>query len=96
MVSTSVSWGDVTVREFAALQLVADPDAIAKLNTYWDELYEVNPLRGESPTRLTLEGETWLNALHERYDTVTTPAGEAIAIAREVLNGLGILAVMRL
>jgi len=95
MAGDSFGWGDVTLREFAALDIIRDPDAVTRLNRYWDELH-VNPANmwpGETPGRLTPEGVAWLADLHERF-TVDTPADEAARMAREVLDGLGILLVM--
>ena len=88
-------WGDVTILEFAALDLISDPNALARVNRYWDELHvdPANMWPGEKPNRLTPAGVAWLADLHERY-TVTTPARDAALMAREIINGLGTLHVL--
>lgn len=85
-------WSSVTLAEYAALHVLAGPDPLAELNATWDEIHEANPLRGDAPTRLTPEGETWLAGLvatvrktHDEHDRITA--------ARDFLRCIGVLTV---
>lgn len=95
MAGDSFGWGDVTLREFAALDIIRDPNALARLNRFYDNLHAdpANVFRGDRPNRLTPDAEKWLADMHERY-TPTTSARDAATMARELLDGLGILTVM--
>lgn len=87
-------WADVTLAEFAALDLAASPDAVARVHAYWQSIYAAGktPLATE-PSRLTDHGAAWLSGLrrpvilaHRQSD-----AAPARKLAHEIIAGLGML-----
>ncbi len=89
---TTVNWSNVTLGEFAALDVLRRPDAEVHLNRYWLTVHAANPFRGDQPTRLTDEGRTWLAELQSAV--AGTDEGAEIAAAREFLRRMGTLTVM--
>lgn len=93
------SWSDVTLAEYAALDIIWREDCETLLNAYWDALHASGrvitnndePL-GE-PTRLTADGSTWLAELHATV-TTTTDEREQIKAAKDFMRSMGVMLTM--
>lgn len=97
LTATRTEWADVTLAEFAALKLAASPDAVQRVQTYWEHLYATGktPFATE-PTRLTERGAEWLSSLAPRvlFTYRHTDATDARKLAREIIHVLGTLTVL--
>lgn len=93
--TTHIAWADVTLGEFAGINLLLCHDAEDRLNRYWDETHHLNVLvePGDTPTRLTADGRTWLADLRRQVIEAECPCVERAA-SRELTRCLGTLAVM--
>jgi hypothetical protein len=91
--STRANWGNVTLAEYAAIELVGRDDALELVHGYWDYVHTLdNPFKGPDANRLTPAGVEWLARMH---DAVLSPNDtECQAAAREIVHGLGLLTVL--
>lgn len=93
----SVTWGDLTVAEHAALNLAADRLSVPRVNTYLAATYEAGkyPFAVEAPGLSDL-GAEWLDAARE--PVLESLAGDdpvaARSLARSIISGLGLLTVL--
>ena len=90
-------WSNVTLAEYAALDIIRRDDAEQLLNRYWDRLradravIELNGIADDDPpTRLTPEGQSWLAELHTTVVS-TLDERELIAAARDFVRNMGTL-----
>lgn len=92
-------WADVTLLDFAALDVLRSADPLGALARYWDALHAdpANVFRGERPNRLTDEGVAWLDGLRAELlagPYVSEDATAARRIAAELVRCLGTLCVL--
>lgn len=103
MTRTDGDWGNVTLREYDALNTIqrAPADILAAAQAYRREYLPALIVAADEPAPdadaayFTPAGEAWVHDLHARYETAVNERDEAaqIDVARAWVDGVGYLAV---
>ena len=90
------SWADVTLAEYAALDLVRDADAVRNIDLYWQCMFDAGayPFEDEAPRLSDRAGEAFAEWA-DRLTRVGHDSWASAVLAREVLGQLGTLTVMQ-
>lgn len=99
------NWGDVTVREFDALNTMRhDPEDIFAAALKWRDAYAVYAIVELGDTDMlppgtayfSEAGETWVRDIHDRYLAAVNDEPTLIELAREWVNALGTMATVNI